>query len=89
MEGAAYLPNVPALTRTGPALNDGWLPGSGRGLDVGCGLGTEAGYLASVGWRVAGIDLSATALRRGRRRACRGGVCARGCARAAVCPALL
>lgn len=46
------------------ALGDGWLPGSGRGLDIGCGLGTEAGYLASLGWRIAGIDLSATALRR-------------------------
>jgi len=31
---------------------------------VGCGLGTEAAYLASVGWRVAGIDLSQTAVRR-------------------------
>jgi 2-polyprenyl-3-methyl-5-hydroxy-6-metoxy-1,4-benzoquinol methylase len=33
-------------------------------LGDGCGLGTEAAYLASVGWRVAGMDLSQTALRR-------------------------
>lgn len=56
------------LSRPSPelaaALSDGWLPGSGRVLDVGCGLGSEAGYLASEGWRAAGIDLSRTALRR-------------------------
>ena len=56
------------LSRPSPelaaALGEGWLPRGGCGLDVGCGLGTEAGYLASAGWRVAGIDLSQTALRR-------------------------
>ena len=55
------------LSRPSPelvtALRDGWLSGRGRVLDVGCGLGTEAGYLASAGWRAAGIDLSRTALR--------------------------
>ena len=38
------------------------LAGGGRVLDVGCGLGTETGYLASAGWQAAGIDLSGTAL---------------------------
>jgi SAM-dependent methyltransferase len=56
------------LSRASPelvaALADGWLNGDGRVLDVGCGLGTEAGYLASVGWRAVGIDLSAVALGR-------------------------
>jgi SAM-dependent methyltransferase len=56
------------LSRPSPellaALGEGWLPGSGRALDVGCGLGTEAGYLASTGWQVTGIDLSETAARR-------------------------
>jgi SAM-dependent methyltransferase len=56
------------LSRPSPellaALGDGWLPGSGRALDVGCGLGVEAGCLASAGWQVAGIDLSETAVRR-------------------------
>ena len=46
------------------ALGDGWLPAGGRVIDVGCGLGTEAGYLASAGWQAAGIDLSGTALAR-------------------------
>ena len=56
------------LSRPSPellaALGDGWLPSSGRALDVGCGLGGEAGYLAAAGWQVAGIDLSQVALAR-------------------------
>jgi SAM-dependent methyltransferase len=44
------------------ALGDGWLGPSGRALDVGCGLGVEAGYLAGAGWQVAGVDLSQVAL---------------------------
>jgi SAM-dependent methyltransferase len=56
------------LSRPSPelvaALGDGWLPGSGRALDVGCGVGAEAGHLAAAGWQVAGIDLSQTALAR-------------------------
>ena len=54
------------LSRPSPelvtALEDGWLPGSGRALDIGCGAGTEAAHLASAGWQVAGIDLSGPAL---------------------------
>jgi SAM-dependent methyltransferase len=46
------------------ALGEGWLPGRGHALDVGCGLGTEAAHLAAAGWQVAGIDLSQTALAR-------------------------
>lgn len=56
------------LSRPSPeliaALETGWLPGSGRALDVGCGVGTEAGHLASAGWQVAGIDLCQSALAR-------------------------
>jgi SAM-dependent methyltransferase len=56
------------LSRPSPelvaALSDGWLAHAGRALDVGCGLGTEAGHLASAGWQVAGIDLSEVALAR-------------------------
>jgi SAM-dependent methyltransferase len=44
------------------ALADGWLPSSGRALDVGCGLGSEAAHLHGLGWRVVGLDLSAVAL---------------------------
>jgi SAM-dependent methyltransferase len=43
------------------ALDDGWLPSSGRAVDIGSGLGSEAGYLARHGWQVAGIDLSEVA----------------------------
>jgi SAM-dependent methyltransferase len=54
------------LSRPSPellsAISDGWLPPAGRVLDVGCGLGTEAGYLASAGWHAAGIDVSGTAI---------------------------
>jgi SAM-dependent methyltransferase len=56
------------LSRPSPellaALGDGWLPPGGRALDVGCGLGAEAGYLTAAGWQVAGIDLSQVALAR-------------------------
>jgi SAM-dependent methyltransferase len=56
------------LSRPSPelvsALEDGWLPGRGRAVDVGCGLGSEAGYLASAGWQVAGVDLSGVAVAR-------------------------
>src|ERR1700722_17243489 len=37
------------------ALQDGWLPSSGRALDIGCGLGTEAGHLAAQGWQAGGL----------------------------------
>lgn len=54
------------LSRPSPelrqALHDGWLPRTGRAVDVGCGLGTEAAHLHQLGWRVTGIDLSPTAL---------------------------
>jgi SAM-dependent methyltransferase len=56
------------LSRPSPelvsALEDGWLPGSGRAVDVGCGLGSEARYLASAGWQVVGVDLSEVAVAR-------------------------
>jgi SAM-dependent methyltransferase len=54
------------LSRPSPelvsALEDGWLPGRGRAVDVGCGLGSEVGYLALAGWQVAGVDLSEAAV---------------------------
>ncbi|WP_088317060.1 methyltransferase domain-containing protein [Kineosporia sp. R_H_3] len=36
----------------------------GRALDVGCGEGADAVWLAGRGWQVTGVDISATALER-------------------------
>jgi SAM-dependent methyltransferase len=41
----------------------------GRGLDLGCGTGTHAVYLATRGWEVTAIDNVERALRRARDRA--------------------
>lgn len=50
-----------------PALKDAVekaVPGTGRALDAGCGEGADALWLASRGWDVTGVDLSAVAVRR-------------------------
>ena len=41
----------------------------GRALDLGCGLGTNAIYLAGQGFDVWGLDIAPSALRRARKRA--------------------
>lgn len=40
----------------------------GRALDVGCGTGTQAVYLAEHGWQVTGVDAVERALAQARRR---------------------
>ena len=45
-----------------------------RALDVACGSGTNAVWLASAGWRVTGVDWSAAGLKKARARATRAGV---------------
>ena len=50
-----------------PEFALGWEPG--RALDLGCGEGADAGWLAEHGWDVTGLDLSATAIARMRARA--------------------
>ncbi|MBI4942796.1 MAG: class I SAM-dependent methyltransferase [Actinobacteria bacterium] len=40
----------------------GLLPVGGRALDVGCGPGRDARWLAAQGWTVDGVDLSAEAI---------------------------
>jgi SAM-dependent methyltransferase len=42
---------------------------SGRALDIGCGTGTHALWLASLGFEVLGIDVSARAIERAESRA--------------------
>jgi SAM-dependent methyltransferase len=46
----------------------------GTALDLGCGEGADAVWLASKGWRVTGVDISATALERAARHAAEAGV---------------
>jgi SAM-dependent methyltransferase len=45
----------------------------GRALDVGCGEGADALWLAGRGWRVTGVDLSTVALGRAARHAAEAG----------------
>ena len=49
----------------------------GRALDVGCGEGADAVWLAQQGWDVTGLDLSGVALDRARRHARDAGVLVR------------
>jgi SAM-dependent methyltransferase len=48
------------------ALADGWFDPPARVLDLGCGLGVEVAYLASLGFEPIGIDSSRTAIERAR-----------------------
>lgn len=47
---------------------------AGTALDLGCGTGRHAVWLAERGWRVTAVDFSAEALRQGRERASDRGV---------------
>jgi len=49
-------------------------PKGGRAIDIGCGTGTNAVYLAQHGFRVLGVDVSRRAIALARRRARRAGV---------------
>jgi SAM-dependent methyltransferase len=46
----------------------------GRALDVGCGTGTNAVYLARRGWEAVGVDFAGRAIAKARRRARDAGV---------------
>lgn len=49
-------------------------PAGGRILDLGCGLGSAAVYLAALGFAVTGVDLSSTAVTKARQKAVQVGV---------------
>ena len=61
--------------RANPVLVDvtGSLP-PGTALDLGCGEGGDAVWLAGLGWRVTAVDVSVTALERASTYAARAGV---------------
>ena len=46
----------------------------GRALDLGCGTGTNAIFLARAGWQAFGVDFAAGAIRQARRKAARSGL---------------
>jgi len=68
--GAAMWSGAP--NGTFAAELDGVAPG--RALDVGCGEGADAIWLAERGWRVTAVDISAVAVERARRAAKAAGV---------------
>ncbi|WP_405745877.1 class I SAM-dependent methyltransferase [Streptomyces sp. NBC_01525] len=49
----------------------------GTALELGCGEGADAVWLAGRGWHITGVDISATALRRAAAHAAAAGVAAR------------
>jgi SAM-dependent methyltransferase len=65
-------PELVALVSSGQ-LSSGWA------LDLGCGSGLNSRYLASHGFRVVGVDLSQSALVRGRRIAEKDAISAYSC----------
>ncbi len=46
----------------------------GRALDIGCGTGSNAAWLAKKGWQVTAVDYSAVAIEKGKRLAAEQGV---------------
>jgi SAM-dependent methyltransferase len=57
-----------------PVLDGPQAPAPGRALDVGCGSGRDAVYLAKRGWRVTAVDFVDKALAAARQRAAGEGV---------------
>ena len=62
-----FLRNVPDENLVG--FVEQWNLRSGSAIDLGCGIGRNAIYLAKTGFRVDAIDLSRTAISRGRQSA--------------------
>ena len=60
--GRGVVPEVVA------AVQDGWFPGGARALDIGCGEGEVAGWLAAQGFPTVGVDFASWPLERARAR---------------------
>ncbi|HUI38118.1 MAG TPA: class I SAM-dependent methyltransferase, partial [Thermoplasmata archaeon] len=67
-----FSPRASAWVRRG--VEAGWIRPGSRVLDLGCGAGTNAIYLARSGFRTCGIDLAPGAIDAGRARARRAGL---------------
>ena len=52
----------------------GGIPANGRALDLGCGEGADAIWLARQGWHVTGVDISPTAVARAHGAAIEAGI---------------
>ncbi len=63
--------NVPWDSGIVPPEIIAWTDGkpTGRALDLGCGTGTTALYLAARGWQVVGVDFVPQAIRQAQRKA--------------------
>lgn len=51
------------------AVEEGWIRSGARVLDVGCGAGTNALFLAKSGFRASGVDIAPAAIEAARKRA--------------------
>jgi SAM-dependent methyltransferase len=63
-----YLPEGVIQRPIREAVESDWWPKSGRALDIGCGDGRIAAYLASRGMESLGVDFAAPAIERARER---------------------
>lgn len=63
-----FLPEGIVPRQVKEAVETGWFPRGGRVVDIGCGDGRIAAYLASAGFDVLGVDFAAPAIERARAR---------------------
>ncbi|MEU8121626.1 methyltransferase domain-containing protein [Spirillospora sp. NPDC049024] len=75
-DGGVTPPELVALVEGDNALGDNALP-PGRALELGCGTGTNAVYLARHGWDVTAVDLIGRAVDQARAKAATAGTAVR------------
>lgn len=66
---AAVMAEMPSTAANAVLINEASDLPSGTALDIGCGLGAEAIWLASHGWNVTALDVSRVALEHAEARA--------------------